>query len=283
MTGILRFFPRLQGWAFSLILHGLVGGLAALSAFGVHLSSGGSGSGDGGGPAGGGGSYESYPASMRSDDVVSGEPVGDHPQYGHLSEETVPDATADEFPVPALPFDVFAVGATEPQPPPTPALNDPLTSRPAASAERGAKLPPPAAEGPEGPGTETDSAPGNAENPGIGGLGGTGGGTSGGEGKGDGSGVGDGNATEIYAPAPAYPSDARRRNIQGIVLVELAIASDGSVAVQRIVESSGCESLDHAVEATCSRWKYRSAEIDGRPTLITKRVRFVFKLGDRDR
>jgi protein TonB len=281
MTGVFRFLPRLQGWAVSLILHGLVGGLAAISAFGVHLSSGGSGSGDGGGPAGGGGSYESYPASMRSEDVVSGEPVGDPAQFGHVTEDSVLDATAEEIPAPALPFDVFAVGATEIQPPPTPLLNDPLTSRPGTAADRGAKLPP-AAEGPQGPGTEKDSSPGEAENPGVGGLGGTGGGTSGGEGKGDGSGVGDGSATEVYAPAPAYPSDARRRNIQGIVLVELAIASDGSVVVQRVVESSGCESLDHAVEATCSRWKYRPAEIDGRPSLMTKRVRFVFKLGERD-
>jgi TonB family protein len=282
MTGIKRFVPRLQGWVLSLILHGLVGGLAALSAFGVHLSNGGgSGSGDGGGPAGGGGSRDSYPASMRSEELVSGEPVGDPTQYGHVSDDTLIDATTDEVPAPTLPFDVFAVGASDPKPPP-PAITDPLTSRPGSAADRGAKLPPPA-EGNEGPGTETDSAPGNAENSGVGGLGGTGGGDSGGEGKGLGSGVGVGNATEVYTPVPAYPSDARRRNIQGIVLVEIAIANDGSCAVQRIVESSGCDSLDHAVEATCSRWKYRPADIDGRPTLMTKRVRFVFKLGEKDR
>ncbi len=281
MTGFSRFVPRMQGWVLSLILHGLVGGLAALSAFGVHLSNGGSGSGDGGGPAGGGGSHDSYPASMRSEELVSGEPVGDPSQYGRVTEDTVLDATADEVPTTTPAFDVFAVGASEPKPPP-PLPADPLTSKPGTAADRGAKLPPPA-EGNEGPGTDPDSAPGNAENSGSGGLGGVGGGNSGGEGKGLGSGVGDGNATEVYTPAPAYPSDARRRNIQGIVLVELVIAQDGSCAVQRIVESSGCDSLDHAVEATCSRWKYRPADIDGRPTLMTKRVRFVFKLGEKDR
>jgi TonB family protein len=280
MTGLLRFLPRVQGWALSLILHGLVGGLAALSAFGVHLSSGGgSGSGDGGGPTGGGRSYSSFPASIRFEEVVSGEPVGDPSQYGHVSDDTALDATADEVPAPTLPFDVFAVGATEPKPTP-PVISDPLLSRPGGTADRGAKLPP-STEGNDGPGSDSDSAPGNAENSGVGGQGGTGGGDSGGEGRGQGSGVGDGNATEVYTPTPAYPSDARRRNIQGVVLVELAIASDGSCAVQRIVESSGCDSLDHAVEATCSRWKYRSADLDGRPTLMTKRVRFVFKLGEK--
>lgn len=282
MTGLGRFIPKIQGWALSLILHGLVGGLAALSAFGVHLSSGGSGSGDGGGPAGGGGSADSYPASLRADEAVSGEPVGDPAQYGRVTEDSLLDATAQNPPAPTIPFDVFAVGSTDVKPPPPlPCANDPLTSKPGTAAARGAKLPP--AEGNEGPGTEAASAPGIAENSGLGGLGGLGGGDKGGEGQGDGSGAGDGRATEVYAPTPPYPNDARRRNIQGIVLVELAISYDGSVAVQRIVESSGCESLDHAVEATCSRWKYQPAEIDGRPRLTTKRVRFVFKLGEKDR
>jgi len=283
MKGLGRYLPRLQGWALSLILHGAIGILAALSAFGVHLSSGGSGSGDGGGPAGGGASPVSYPASMRSDDVlVSGEPVGDPARFGHVAEDPDLDATADELPMPSLPFDVFAVGTSEPKPPTSPVMADPLLSRPGSAPDRGERLPPPVA-GNDGPGTESDSAPGNAENSGLGGLGGSGGGDSGGEGRGQGSGVGDGRATEVYTPAPAYPSDARRRNIQGIVLVELAIASDGSCSVQRIVESSGCDSLDHAVEATCSRWKYLAAADDGRPTLTTKRVRFVFKLGEQGR
>jgi TonB family protein len=282
MTDLRRTLPRLQGWVLSLILHGLVGVLAALSAFGVHLSSGGSGSGDGGGAAGGGGSYVSYPASMRSEEIVSGEPVGDPAQYGHVTEDTVLDSTAEELPMPVLPFDVFAVGASDLRHQPLPALTDPLTSRPGSAADRGEKLPP-SRPGSDGPGTESDSPSGNAESRGIGGPGGAGGGDSGGEGRGQGSGVGDGRATEVYTPAPAYPSDARRRNIQGIVLVELAIASDGSCAVQRIVESSGCDSLDHAVEATCSRWKYQPADVDGRPDVTTKRVRFVFKLGESGR
>ena len=159
-------------------------------------------------------------------------------------------------------------------------VSDPLTSRPPPSRERSTKLP--SGSGQDGPGTEENSPAGNAETAGSGGPGGAGGGTQGGIGKGEGTGIGDGKATEVYTPAPAYPSDARRRNIQGIVLVQLSISSDGSCTFERIIESSGCDSLDNAVAKTVSHWKYRSAEADGRPDVISKRVRFVFRLSDKD-
>ncbi|HZE98457.1 MAG TPA: energy transducer TonB [Planctomycetota bacterium] len=281
MKGFALLVSRLNGWALSLILHGLVGALAALSVFGV-ASSGGSGAGHGGGAAGGGGAADSHEATVHSDELVSGELVGDPAQYGRVSDDVAPDASSEELPAPVLPFDVFAVGASDVPPPPTPpSLADPLTSR-SPAADRGTKLPA-GDNGNDGPGTEKDGPAGSAESAGDGGRGGSGGGNTGGEGHGSGSGVGDGAATELYTPAPAYPSDARRQNIQGIVLVEILIASDGTCAVQRVVESSGCSSLDHAVTATVSRWKYQPAAADHRPDLTTKRVRFVFKLGERDK
>jgi protein TonB len=281
MKGLPALLAKLNGWALSLALHGLVLGLAALSVFGVQAS-GGSGSGTGGGAAGGGGGPDSFEATMQSENIVSGEPVGDPAQYGHLTEEADLTVPTEEPPQPVLPFDVFAVGSTEPPAPQTPpVVADPLDSRPVRPPDAVAKLP--AGSNQEGPGAESDSPAGTAKDSGTGGLGGSGGGTSGGEGSGQGSGVGDGNATEVYTPAPAYPSDARRRNIQGIVIVELVISSDGSCVAQKVVESSGCDSLDHAVTATVSHWKYRSAEIDHRPDQLTKRVRFVFKLGEKDR
>lgn len=133
----------MQGWVLSLILHGLVGGLAALSAFGVHLSNGGSGSGKGGGRPRAGASHDSYPASLHFEDLVSGEPIGDPMQYGHVAEDTVLDATSDDVPLPTLTFDVFAVGDTEPRLT-SPVLRDPFTSKPGTAADRRAKLPPPA-------------------------------------------------------------------------------------------------------------------------------------------
>ena len=72
---------------------------------------------------------------------------------------------------------------------------------------------------------------------------------------------------------------ARSRNIEGSVLVELAIAVDGSCSVRRILESSGFTPLDEAVQKTVLHWKYRPADADGRPETTTKRLRFTFRLG----
>lgn len=282
MKGLQGLGAKLSGWTVSLALHALILGFAALSVFSVQAN-GGSGWGTGGGAAGGGGGPDTYEGTVRSDEVVSGERVGDPEQYGHLTDESIAETPVEELPEQTTPpFDVFAVGSSDVVPPAekTPPVTDPQNSR-ATAADRGAKLP--AGSSKEGPGTEEDSPAGTAKDAGTGGPGGSGGGDQGGEGKGQGTGIGDGNATEVYTPAPAYPSDARRRNIQGIVVVELAIAADGTCAVQKVVESSGCDSLDHAVTATVSHWKYRNAEDDHRPDPMTKRVRFVFKLGDKDR
>lgn len=280
MTRVDSLLAKLNGWVLSLVLHGAVGALAAWSVFST-TSGGGSGWGSGGGPAGGGGAPETYEAGLNSEDQVSGERIDDASQYGHLSED-VQDSADQETAEPVIPFNVFAVGSTPVQPPQTPpSLTDPLESRPAPASERAAKLP--AEAGEQGPGKEKDGPAGDSEIAGSGGPGGAGGGALGGVGNGEGTGVGDGRATEVYTPSPAYPSDARRRNIQGIVLVELQIAADGSCRFQRIVESSGWESLDDAVAKTVAHWKYRDAAADGRPQTMTKRVRFVFRLNDKDR
>ena len=63
------------------------------------------------------------------------------------------------------------------------------------------------------------------------------------------------------------------------MLVQVAIASDGTCAVRKIVESSGFRPLDDAVEKTVAHWKYRPAGDDGRPPVTLKRIRFTFKLG----
>jgi len=207
---------------------------------------------------------DSYPATVHSDEpLISGTLLPDVAHYPRLTSEDQPvEPLAEEPPTPPVPFDVFSVSSSEPPPTlPEPALNPP-SDRPAPPEARTVKLPP-------------DSGDGGDNRP-VG-AGGSGGGESTGNGTGDGS--GDGNATGVYTPAPRYPSEARRRNIEGSVRVELDIAADGSCALRRIVESSGYRPFDTAVEEAVKSWKYRPADEDGRPGLITKLIRFTFKLG----
>jgi TonB family protein len=269
MSGLKVFLSRMNGWALSLLLHGGVAAIAGLSVFTVHLSG---GSGRSAGGAGGTGmTTESFAATLRSSDeaLVSGTMLPDVPQYSHLTSEKTPtDPAVEDVPPPSIPFDVFAVGSSE-----TPVAHesdpnsDPHFGPPGSLEGRTTRLPATAGDGrPEGPA-------------GSGGQGGSGGGNDSGDGSGDGGGTGDGKVTGVYTPAPAYPSEARRRNIEGSVLVELAIAADGSCAVKQIVQSSGFPAFDTAVEKTVRVWKYLPAAEDGRPTNTTRRMRFTFRLG----
>jgi TonB family protein len=268
MAFVKTVLSRLNGVALSLLLHGGVALIAGVSFLTVHA---GGGSGRGSGGMEGGMGIQSFAATLRDGDeqVLSGTVLPDVAQYGRLtSDDSTLEPLTEEPALPPVSFDIFAVGASEPAPVvPPPSLPKPTPTRPGAADDgRATQLPPATAAGNGQEGTE-----------GSAGLGGSGGGEADGNGSGEGS--GDGNATGVYTPAPAYPTEARRRNIEGSVLAELAIASDGSCALRKIVESSGFGPLDEAVQKTVCHWKYRPSDDDGRPELTTKRIRFTFKLG----
>jgi protein TonB len=267
MTGLKLILSRANGWALSLLLHGGVALLAGISVFSVQLG-GGNGNGSGG-SSGSGAVGESYAATLPSGDeqTISGTILPDVAQYGRLDDSALESVT-EELPLPTVPFDPFAVGSSEPNPTPdSPSLADPQLSRPGTAEGRAEKLPAASNEGsPKGDGASGAAGSNTA-------------GDGDSEGKGNGEGTGEGNAVGIYTPAPSYPSEARRRNIEGSVLVELAIAGDGSCAVRRILESSGFTPLDDAVQSAVLRWKYRPASVEGRPEITTKRLRFTFRLG----
>jgi protein TonB len=63
---------------------------------------------------------------------------------------------------------------------------------------------------------------------------------------------------------PRYPSQARRRNQQGIVRVEVRLDERGNQLALTLVRSSGVESLDQAALDAVTRWRFRPEVIDGR-------------------
>jgi len=264
MLRVKLLLSRLNGVALSLLLHGGVALIAGISAFTVH-SGGGSGKGSGG--MEGGVVTSSFAATLRdgSEELISGEVLPDVAQFGRLTSEDMSlEPITEEPEPPKVSFDIFSVGASQPAPQlPSPSLPEQPTARPGSADDRTVKLPPAAAAGNGHAGLEGDA-----------GNGGSGGGDANGHGKGEGSGTGD--AKGVYTPPPAYPTEARRRNIEGSVLVELAIASDGSCALRQIVESSGFGPLDTAVENAVCHWKYNPSDADAR----TKLIRFTFKLGE---
>ncbi len=78
--------------------------------------------------------------------------------------------------------------------------------------------------------------------------------------------------------APAYPETARLRGEQGVVVMELAIGTDGRVITARVTRSSGSMLLDEAARRAAQDWRFRPALIEGQPTVATVQTSVQFRL-----
>ena len=170
---------------------------------------------------------------------------------------------------------------TPPTPPRPPAVEAPVTFD--ASGVRdvsGVIDPPPAPVGPTSPG------------PGSGGGAGTGQGTGSGEGTGSGLGPGSGGGTGggPYRPGsgispptllkevrPLYTEEARRRALEGDVVLEIVVRRDGSVGDVRVVQTLGA-GLEQRAIAAVRQWRFSPATRQGGPVDVLVEVAVGFTL-----
>jgi TonB family protein len=128
--------------------------------------------------------------------------------------------------------------------------------------------------------------------PGTGGGAGTGNGTGIGEGSGAGLGPGSGGGTGggpflpgngIDAPTlvrevkPTYTDEARRREVEGNVLLEVVVRRDGTVSNLRVTRSLGSGLDERAIEAV-RQWKFNPARRRGTPVDVVVEIAVEFKL-----
>lgn len=66
-------------------------------------------------------------------------------------------------------------------------------------------------------------------------------------------------AGQLTNPAPTYPSLSRRLREEGIVVLEILIAADGTVGEIKIKSSSGFKRLDAAAVNAVKQWRYQAA------------------------
>jgi protein TonB len=81
----------------------------------------------------------------------------------------------------------------------------------------------------------------------------------------------------LYNPAPAYPSDAQERGLQGTVVVGIRVMTDGSVGKVRVDSSSGYQILDQAALSTVSRWRFTPGKRGGRPVELWIKIPINFR------
>jgi protein TonB len=129
-----------------------------------------------------------------------------------------------------------------------------------------------------------------SDGPGSGGGIGTGHGQ--GVGPGDGPGVGPGSGggvngfraggrrsplTVLSKVEPDYSDDARKAQLQGTVIVELVVDEQGMPRNLKVVRSLGLGLDERALEAV-SKWRFRPAYRDGKPSAAPALVEVTFRL-----
>jgi periplasmic protein TonB len=75
---------------------------------------------------------------------------------------------------------------------------------------------------------------------------------------------------------PAYPALARQAGVQGRVVIECVIDTEGRVVRTRVLE--GPPLLREAALAAVSQWRYRPTLLNGTPVAVIMTVRLDFRL-----
>ncbi len=80
---------------------------------------------------------------------------------------------------------------------------------------------------------------------------------------------------------PRYPRTALDLGIEGVVVLRVVIAADGSLEAVEVVRSSGSALLDRAAIAAVETWEFRPATVRGEPVHSTLRLPPIkFRLTD---
>lgn len=80
----------------------------------------------------------------------------------------------------------------------------------------------------------------------------------------------------VHSVAPIYPDDARQARIEGTVVLNIVIGTDGSVESLKVI--SGPPSLAPAAAAAVRQWRYKPYLMSGKPVQVDTTVNVVFAL-----
>ncbi|MEO5376634.1 MAG: energy transducer TonB [Magnetococcus sp. DMHC-6] len=85
-------------------------------------------------------------------------------------------------------------------------------------------------------------------------------------------------AAYLSNPKPIYPLSARRKGVEGTVVLTVDVTGSGEVLRVEIKDSSGYAALDQAAVTTVSQWRFIPAQRKGKPSAATVLVPIRFQL-----
>ncbi|MBM4244408.1 MAG: TonB family protein [Deltaproteobacteria bacterium] len=178
-------------------------------------------------------------------------------------------------PVPVEPDRLKRKAETKPEPKPKPRRKPPVEPPRTAEAR-----PEPAAQE-AAPGVATGSVGGQADGVAGGVVGGFAGGVVGGTGSEPVPASGVANPpTLVHRVPPAYPDDARRRDVEGLVVVSAVLDRDGRIEADSLKVVRSIPLLDAAALSAVRQWRFRPArDQQGRTVrvLLEVPIRFVLR------
>ena len=71
----------------------------------------------------------------------------------------------------------------------------------------------------------------------------------------------------MYGPPPAYPEEARKLRLQGVVIIEAVIDKEGCVTQDHILKGMP-QGLSHAALAAVEKWVFEPARLEGQPVKV---------------
>jgi TonB family protein len=80
-----------------------------------------------------------------------------------------------------------------------------------------------------------------------------------------------------YQPEPEYDNDARKKKIQGVVIMSLIVTQEGRGVDPKVVRSL-TPGLDKQALKALERWKFEPAMQDGKPCPMKLTVEMSFHL-----
>lgn len=82
----------------------------------------------------------------------------------------------------------------------------------------------------------------------------------------------------LHVPKPEYPSSARRRGVEGTVLLKLTISETGAVTNASVDQTSGVEALDESALKAVREATFRPGLRAGVPHVANKTISVQFSL-----
>ena len=78
--------------------------------------------------------------------------------------------------------------------------------------------------------------------------------------------------------APRYPRRARKKGLEGTVVLKVLVDENGKVKDLQLLRSSGHVLLDKAAEASVKKWLFAPGAINGAPAQMWVKVPIRFEL-----